>query len=161
MTVTLASLAAEWGDAYLIHYARDRWVALRRDTRRFLTADTLPGLERALKADYRDNPIPADFDVPGLTSYLTPDGDAPGDDVEEVPDEDTLILLMLRSAFPLWKVTYSPELRAWTAQTPDGTICENSAALLCIALTLIERKQREASSMPGWNKPPPGNPPAS
>ena len=36
--VTLESLAFHWGDAYLICYARDQWAALRRDTRRFLTA---------------------------------------------------------------------------------------------------------------------------
>ena len=36
--VTLESLDWEWGDAYIISYARDQWAALRRDTRRFLTA---------------------------------------------------------------------------------------------------------------------------
>jgi hypothetical protein len=33
-------------------------VALRRDTRRFLTADTVAGLEVAIEADYRDHPVP-------------------------------------------------------------------------------------------------------
>ncbi len=160
--VTLASLTYHWGDAYMIHYTRDRWTALRRDTRRFLTADTLDGLETAIRADYRDQPVPRDFDLPGLTSYLNPDndGDAP-DEGEEVLEEDTLILLMLRSAFPRWKITHSPQLRAWTAQTPDGTICENSPALLCLALTLIERKERQARNGPGWNWPPWGKPPPS
>ena len=36
--VTLESLDFEWGDAYLICYARDQWAALRRDTHRFLAA---------------------------------------------------------------------------------------------------------------------------
>ena len=36
--VTLESLDWEWGDAYIISYARDQWAALRRDTHRFLTA---------------------------------------------------------------------------------------------------------------------------
>ncbi len=39
----LEALGFEWGDAYLLSYSRDRWVALRRDTRRFLIADTLRG----------------------------------------------------------------------------------------------------------------------
>jgi len=39
--VTLESLDFEWGDAYLICYARDQWAALRRDTRRFLQTGSL------------------------------------------------------------------------------------------------------------------------
>ncbi len=60
--VTLESLSFHWADAYLISYARDRWVALRRDRHRFLTAGTLTGLETAIEADYRDHPVPRDFD---------------------------------------------------------------------------------------------------
>ena len=37
---------------------RDRWVALRRGTRRFVTADTIAGLEESIEADYRDHPVP-------------------------------------------------------------------------------------------------------
>ena len=44
----LEALGFEWGDAYLLSYSRDRWVALRRDARRFLVADTLTGLEHAI-----------------------------------------------------------------------------------------------------------------
>ena len=62
--VTLDWLTYHWGDAYLICYARDRWAALRRDTHRFLTADTLAGLTRAIEADYAASPVPRDFDPP-------------------------------------------------------------------------------------------------
>ena len=48
--VTLDWLTYHWGDAYLIHYARDRWAALRRDTHQFLTAAN-PG--RAGRRDRR------------------------------------------------------------------------------------------------------------
>ena len=56
----LEALMFEWGDAYLFSYIRDRWVALRRDTGRFLVADTLAGLEHAIQADYRDDPVSRD-----------------------------------------------------------------------------------------------------
>ena len=45
---TLELLSFHWGDAYLFCYARNRWVALRRDQRYFLTADTLDELEAAI-----------------------------------------------------------------------------------------------------------------
>ena len=51
--VTLESLEFEWGDAYLIHYARDQWAALRRDTRRFLAAATLDELAAGSKPTIR------------------------------------------------------------------------------------------------------------
>ena len=70
--VTLESLSFHWGDAYLIGYARDRWVALRRDRHRFLTAPTLTGLETAIEADYRDHPVPRHFGPPGAADYLSP-----------------------------------------------------------------------------------------
>ncbi|MGA2831094.1 MAG: hypothetical protein ABSF03_33845 [Streptosporangiaceae bacterium] len=54
----LEALRFHWADAYLFGYARDRWVALRRDTPRFLTAGTLTGLEHAIEADYRHHPVP-------------------------------------------------------------------------------------------------------
>ena len=68
--VTLESLAFNWGDAYLFSYARDRWVALRRDRLRFLTAETLTGLEQAIEDDHRDHPVPRHFDPPGAADYL-------------------------------------------------------------------------------------------
>ena len=39
----------------------------------------------------------------------------------------------LRAVFPHWAISYSPFSRAWTARKDGATICENSAALLCIA----------------------------
>ncbi|MGA2828737.1 MAG: hypothetical protein ABSF03_21755 [Streptosporangiaceae bacterium] len=71
----LASVILHWAGAYRIGYGRDQWTAMRRDTGRLLTADTLAGLERAIKADYRDRPVPGDFDPSGATAYLSfPDG---------------------------------------------------------------------------------------
>ena len=64
----LEALGFEWGDAYLLSYSRDRWVALRRDTGRFLVAGTLTGLEHAIQADYRDDPVSRDCDPPGQRS---------------------------------------------------------------------------------------------
>lgn len=137
---TLEELAYHWADAYLISYTRDRWVALRRDTRQFLTANTLDQLETAIEADYRHHPVPREFDPPDHT------------DNDEDPGEDTVIIVQaLRHAFPLWDISHSSALRTWTARARKTTICENSAALLAIALVLIERKQRQISRGPGRN----------
>ena len=62
---TLAYLSFHWGYAYLPGYARDRWVAVRRDGKRFLAADTLAGLEHAINDDYRQRPVPRDLPRPG------------------------------------------------------------------------------------------------
>ena len=84
--VTLESLDWEWGDAYLIGYARDQWMALRRDTRRFLTAGTLDELATRIEADYAASPVPRGCDPPGTADYLAP-GDGEDPDGED-PDED-------------------------------------------------------------------------
>ena len=68
----LEALMFEWGDAYLFSHIRDRWVALRRDTGRFLVADTLAGLEHAIQADYRDDPVSRDCDPPGQRTTWAP-----------------------------------------------------------------------------------------
>ena len=47
----LESLTYHWGDAYLFSCGHDRWIALRRDKRYFLTADTSTGLEEAIMSD--------------------------------------------------------------------------------------------------------------
>jgi hypothetical protein len=39
--LTLEALMFAWGDAYIVAYARDRWVAIRRDGLLFLPAATL------------------------------------------------------------------------------------------------------------------------
>ena len=149
--VTLESLEFEWGDAYLIRYARDQWAALRRDTHRFLTAATLDELAARIEADYTAAPVPRGSGPPGTAGYLnTPDNN------DEVPgrDGDRLGLLMgLRAAFPHWNISYSPSFRAWTARNDDATICQNTPALLCIALALIERRQRRARHGPGADGP--------
>ena len=67
----LEALGFEWGDAYLLSYSRDRWVALRRDARRFLIADTLTGLEHAIQDDYRHHPVSRDCDPPRCSSRLS------------------------------------------------------------------------------------------
>ena len=78
----LAFLAYHWGDAYLISYAKDRWVALRRDTRYFLVADSLAELETLITADYRRQPVSRDFDPLQDADYLTFRG------ILAVPGED-------------------------------------------------------------------------
>ena len=86
--VTLESLDFDWGDAYIICYARDQWAALRRDTRRFLTAQTLDELATRIDADYAAHPVPREFGPPGTADYLSaPDED---DDLDEdgVPGRD-------------------------------------------------------------------------
>ena len=118
--VTLESLDFEWGDAYLIHYARDQWAALRRDTRRFLAASTLDELAAAIEADYKASPVPRDYDPPGTAGYLnTPSPDPDGD------GERLGLLMGLREVFPHWNISYSLSSRAWTARNDDTTIRQN------------------------------------
>ena len=146
--ITLESLDYEWGDAYLFSYARDQWAALRRDTRRFLTASTLDELAAAIDADYKAAPVPREAGPPGTDGYLT----TPDDD--EVPgrDGDRLRLLMgLRAAFPHWNISYSPSFRAWTARNDTATIRQGTPALLWFALTLTERRARHG---PGRDQTP-------
>jgi hypothetical protein len=154
---TLESLAFDWGDAYLLSSVRDRWVALRRDAHYFLVADTLPGLEELIIADHRDNPVSRDYDPPDASDYLECPGLlAPLSSEESTPDDDegldaeTLIILReLRRAFPLWTIIYSADLDAWIGTTRKTTICQSSAVSLCIALTLIERRQRQFAQRSG------------
>jgi len=155
---SLEALAFNWGDAYLFSYARDRWVALRRDNHHFITADTLAALETSIEADYRDHPVPRECDPSGATDYLDgDDDDIPGDDI---PDAETLTVLReLQTAFPMWEITHSGQMRAWIARTRKKTICENSAVLLCMALALIERRQQQAENSTGWDWPPWGTMP--
>ena len=54
--VTLESLAFRRGGARLIHCARGQWAALRRGTRRFLTAQTLDQLAAAIEGPGWDWP---------------------------------------------------------------------------------------------------------
>ena len=163
--VTLQWLAFNWGDAYIICYARDHWAALRRDTRRFLTAETLDELAARIDADYAASPVPRGCDPPGTADYLDAPGE--GEDQDDAPEEDDggggasgrdgdrlELLIRLREAFPQWAISYAPFSGAWTARKDGATICQNSPALLCLALALIERKERQARHGPGWDWPP-------
>ena len=153
---TLDDLTWGWGDAYLFSYARDRWIALRRDKRYFLTAETLAGLEQAIMADYRDNPVSRDYDP-----LRAADGLDPGDEEDDEDDGDDeagdqflvdgtpVILVALRQTFPLWAIGYNCDTRAWTARSEKKTITENSPTLLCVALILIERRHRQHAPGPG------------
>jgi hypothetical protein len=161
--VTLAFLAYHWGDAYVFSVVKDRWVALRRDARYFLTAETLAGLETVIEADYGCNPVPRDYDPPGAAGYLNPALPGilplPGYDYADDDaglDADTLIIAgELRRAFPLWTIIYSTQTHTWIGRTRKTTLSHNSAVSLCIALTLIERRQRQLAHDSGWEWPPP------
>ena len=155
---TLDDLTWGWGDAYLFSYARDRWIALRRDKRYFLTAETLAGLEQAIMADYRDNPVSRDYDPLHAADGLDPgdEEDDEGDGDDEAGDQFLAdgtpgILAALRHTFPLWAISYNCDTRAWTARSEKKTITENSPALLCVALILIERRHRQHAPGPGWD----------
>jgi hypothetical protein len=158
--VTLEWLAFNWGDAYLIHHARDQWAALRRDTRRFLTAQTLDELAASIETDYAASPVPRDRDPPGTADYLdAPDQDQDGD--QDGNGGRLGLLAGLREAFPQGAISYAPFSRAWTARKDGATICQSTPALLCFALTLIERKQRRTRHGPGRDGPPGDNAPPS
>ena len=137
--VTLTLLTSQWGDLYLICYARDRWVALRRGGTRFLTADTLGGLESAIEADDRDHAIASGSGPPGATRHV----DLPGEpDSGDVSDAETrFVLAALRRAFPSWTIICSFQLGSWIARAGRRTICQHSPVMLCAALMLIERRQ--------------------
>ena len=107
--------------------------------------------------------MPRDFDPPGTADYPGAPGedDAPDEDEDEDdgggPGRDGQrqeLLIRLREAFPQWAISYVPFPRAWTARKDGATICQNSAALLCLALALIERKERRARHGPGRDWPP-------
>lgn len=153
---TLDDLTWGWGDAYLFSYARDRWIALRRDARYFVTAETLAGLEQAIMADYRGNPVSRDYDPLRAAGGLDPgdeendegDGDDEAGD-QFLVDGTPAILAALRQTFPLWAISYNWGTRVWTARSEKKTITENSPTLLCVALILIERRHRQRAPGPG------------
>ena len=143
---TLESLHHTWGDAYLLSYGLDRWIALRRDKRYFLTADTLTGLEKAIMSDYGDNPVPRDYGPPQPSDDPDDEGVCHNEDGTDSPGTDPPdVLILLRQTFPRWAISYSQSARVWTARTDRQTIAENSPVLLCVALVLIERRQHQAS----------------
>jgi hypothetical protein len=141
----------------LLSAVHDRWAALRRDARYFLVADTLTDLETLIIADYRDNPVPREYDPPGAGDYLQRAGTVPlpGQDEtvadgDEGLDAETLITVReLRRAFPLWTIIYSAQTCTWVGRTSRKTISHSSAVSLSIALTLIERRERQLARQPG------------
>ena len=145
---TLAFLAYHWGDAYLISYAKDRWVALRRDTRYFLVADSLAELEKLITADYRRQPVSRDLDPLQDADYPTFPDIFTNPDADEGLDAETRIIMReLRRAFPAWAITFSTETRTWVGKTRrNKTVSVNSAVELCIVLALTERRARQASN---------------
>ena len=60
----------------------------------------------------------------------------------------------MREVFPQWAISYSPFSRAWIARKDGATICQGSAALLFVALLLIDGKERQARRGPGGDWPP-------
>ena len=59
----------------------------------------------------------------------------------------------LRATFPRWNISYSPSFRAWTARNDDATICQNTPALLCIALALINAGNAGPGTAPARTGP--------
>jgi hypothetical protein len=47
----LDAVIGRWGQAFIIFYARDRWVAMRRDTGLFFATGTLAYLEQEMAAE--------------------------------------------------------------------------------------------------------------
>ena len=142
----LESLNYGWGDAYLFGYSHDRWIALRRDKRYFLTAGTLTGLEEAIMSDYNDNLVPRDEDLPQPGDESDDEGVCDDEDGTDFPGTDTPdVLTLLRRTFPRWAISYSQSTHVWTARNDRQAIAENSPVLLCVALVLIERRQHRAS----------------
>ena len=160
----LESLMFAWGDAYIFGYARDRWIAIRRDGLLFLAADTLAQLEAEIDFDYGNNPVLSECDaLDAARSYLTADHDSPPECTDDLltrtvraaeaiirrAAENHLILSQLRALFPDWDIEYCEQMRGWIARRKGATIWENSPLDIRLALTLIEQKQEHGG---------PGNP---
>jgi hypothetical protein len=152
----LESLMFAWGDAYIFGYARDRWVAIRRDGLLFLPADTLTQLETEIESDYGNNPVLDECDaLDAISSCLIADhGSQPectddllaravraAEAITRRAAENHLILSQLRALFPDWDIEYCEQIRGWIARRKGATIWENSPLNIRLALTLIEQKQ--------------------
>jgi hypothetical protein len=145
---TLETLMFHWDDAYIFAYARDRWIAIRRDGLMFLAADTLTQLEAEIEFDYGNNPVLYEGDcLDAVSDYLTAD---PGSQPECTDD--------LLALFPDWDIEYSEQMRGWIAQRKGATIWENSPLDIRIALTLIEQKQEHGGTGSQERPQPPDGP---
>jgi hypothetical protein len=153
---TLESLMFAWDDAYIFAYARDRWIAIRRDGLLFLAADTLTQLETEIDFDYGNNPVLDECgSLDAARSYLTADYGSPPECTEDLltrtvraaetitrrAAENRLILSQLRTLFPDWDIEYCEPMNGWIAQRKGATIWENSPLDIRLALTLIEQKR--------------------
>jgi hypothetical protein len=146
-----------WDDAYIFGYARDRWIAIRRDGLMFLAAGTLPQLGAEIEFDYGNNPVLDECDpLDAARSYLTADHDSPPEVSEDLltrtvraaeaitrrAAENHLILSQLRALFPDWDIEYCEQMRGWIAKRKGATIWENSPVDIRIALTRIEQQRQ-------------------
>jgi hypothetical protein len=118
---TLESLIFNWDDAYTFAYARDRWIAIRRDGLMFLAADTLTQLETEIESDYGNNPVLDECEsLSAISDYLTMENASPPQCTDDLlalavraaeaiiheAAENHLILCELRALFPDWEIEY-------------------------------------------------------
>jgi hypothetical protein len=169
----LEALMFIWGDAYIFGYARDRWIAIRRDGLMFLAADSLLQLEAEIEFDYGNNPVSSECDaLDAARRYLTTDHGSRPEPTDELltravraaeviirrAAENRLILSQLRALFPDWDIEYCEQVNGWIAQRKGATIWEDSALDIRIALTLIKQKQDHGGPGNQDGPQPPGGP---
>lgn len=167
---TLESLMFHWDDGYIFAYARDRWIAIRRDGIWFMAADTLALLETAIEADDQKNPVLSECDPLDLTrDYLATnhvsEPECPGDLLALIAPaaeailrhaaQESVILADLRAMFPDWDIHYSAQIRGWIAERKNQFISHSSPQYIRIALTLRARTwnhsaNRTSPSHPHW-----------
>ncbi len=151
---TLESLMFAWDDAYIFGYARDRWIAIRRDGIWFMAADTLALLETEIEFDDQKNPVLSECDpLDAARDYLATNHVCKPECTDDLlalvapaaeailcqAAQESVILADLRVLFSDWDIRYSAQFRGWIAQRKDQTICHSSPQFIRIALTLIER----------------------
>ena len=166
----LEALMFTWGDAYIFGYARDRWLAIRRDGLLFLAAGTLTQLETEIEFDYGNNPVLSECDaLDAARSYLTADPGSPPECTEDLlaravraaetitrrAAENHLTLSQLRALFPDWDIEYCEQIRGWIARRKAATIWENSPLDIRLALTLIEQKREHGGNSTRQQPQPP------
>jgi hypothetical protein len=169
----LESLMFAWGDAYIFGYARDRWIAIRRDGVLFLASDTLTQLEAEIEFDDGNNPVLDECDsLATARAYLIADPCSPPECTEDLltravraaeaiirrAAENNLILSQLRALFPDWDIEYSEQMKGWIAKRKGATIWENSQPLLRVALTRIEGKRTHGGNDTRQQPQPPDSP---
>jgi hypothetical protein len=149
----LESLMSAWDDAYIFAYARDRWIAIRRDGLLFLAADTLTQLEAEIQFDYGNNPVLDECGpLDAARDYLTAaDHSSPTECTDDLfaravraaevitrrAAENDLIVSQIRALFPDWGIDYCKQMKGWIAQRNGASIWEKSPLDVRIALTHI------------------------